>query len=246
MVRRRSGQPSELTKEAADGAGQVSTSGELLPSSGLPEMPPIETDPATHRADNPILIETSASVHHEAAAELTTELLETASISALELALAGAAERDADVAPDVAVDRAGQVRPEAHRDDASIPVSEPADLALQPVTTAAASPHGSQLHTGEALQLPEASYTPPPTSLTFAQAALQMNTIAWEHFRAESAARLACLQALGSTRTPSQIIDLQTREMMRALDAAVRFGEAFAAPVRELLAPSKIPPKAAA
>jgi hypothetical protein len=73
-----------------------------------------------------------------------------------------------------------------------------------------------------------------------------MNVTAWAYARSESEATLAYLQALRGARTPSQVIDLQTREMTRALEAAVRFGEALAAPGHQLLTGWKLRRNAAA
>jgi hypothetical protein len=117
---------------------------------------------------------------------------------------------------------------------------------LSPVTTQAASLRDEQLRPVEASQGRPVSPTWLPASLTFAQTVFQMNAIAWNYARGESEARLAYLRALSHPRTASQAVDLQAREMTRALDAAVRFGEAFVAPTRQLLTGSGLQSKAAA
>ena len=249
MARRRGGQTSIPMKEAPSGMGQSHENGASPSSSGVPEMPSFETDPVTHRVDTPVVAEALASVHDEAAVDLTTELLETTSVSALELHPAQTTERDAVAAPDVAGDvsaSSGGTQSEPPFEDVPISVSEPANLDLQSVTPSAASPYDGQVHPIEAPQSFAVSSTPAAASLTFTQAAVQMNAVAWEHFRAEGEAMLTCLQALGRAQTPSQVIDLQTREMSRALEAAVRFGEAFAAPARQILTATGIWPKDAA
>lgn len=257
MARRRSSQTSVPMKEATSGAVPPSGNSEPLMSSNRPEMPPIQ-DSATHPAEAPVLLEALDSIQHEAPVDLTTDLLETTSATALELPSVGAAEIVPTIASDDAGDEAASAddaqsaavlaeAPATMTDISSVDQSavEEADQPL-PVTTEPASLRDEQLRPAEAPQSRPVSHTFWPASPGFTRTVFQMNVTAWAYARSESEATLAYLQALSRARTPSQVVDLQAREMTRALDAAVRFGEALAAPGRQLLTGSGLQPKAAA
>jgi hypothetical protein len=244
-------------KEATSGAVQPSGNSEPLMSSNIPEMPPIQ-DSATHPAEAPVLLEGLDSIQREAPVDLTTDLLETTSATALELPSVGAAEIEPTIALEVAGDEAAGADdaqsaallaevPAAMTDTNSVDQSavEGADQPLS-VTTEPASLRDHQPRPAEASQDRPVSHTFWRASPNFTQTVFQMNVTAWAYARSESEATLAFLQALGRARTPSQIIDLQTREMTRALDAAVQFGEALTAPGRQLLTGSGLQPNAAA
>jgi hypothetical protein len=245
-------------KEATSGAVQPSGNGKPLMSSGIPEMSPIETDSAGRPAEAPVLLEALDSIHHDAPLDLTTDLLETTSVTALELPSIGAAEAVPTVAfdlardepPDVGDAQSGFLVAEASAamsDSSSVDQSavEDADQ-LSPVTTQPASLRDEQILPVEAPQGRPVNPTWLPASLAFTQTVFQMNATAWNYARGESEATLAHLRALSHARTPSQAIDLQAREMTRALDAAFRFGEALAAPSRQLLTGAGLQPNAAA
>jgi hypothetical protein len=221
-------------------------------------MPAIDTDSAGHPAEGPVLLEALDSIYHEAPIDLTTDLLETTSATALELPSVGAAEIVSTIYPEVARDEAASVdgaQSGALSADAPTTMSgissvdqsagEVADQPL-PVTTQPASLRDEQLRPAEAPQDRPVSHTLWPASPNFTRTVLRMNVTAWAYARSESEATLAYLQALGRARTPSQVIDLQTREMTRALEAAAHFGEALAAPGRQLLTASGFWPNAAA
>jgi hypothetical protein len=189
---------------------------------------------------------------------IRTDLLETTSATALELPSAGAAEAVLTISPDVAGDEAANVdeaqsgallaeAPAAMSDTNSVdqPAVEDADQ-TSPVITQLASLRDQQLRPAEASQDRFVSRTFWPASPNFTRTVFQMNVTAWAYARSESEATLAYLQALRGARTPSQVIDLQTREMTRALEAAVRFGEALAAPGHQLLTGWKLRRNAAA
>jgi hypothetical protein len=257
MARRRSGQTSVPMKEAVPGAVQPSGNSEPLMSSGIPEVMPIE-DSATHPAEAPGLLEALESIHHEAPIDLTTDLLETTSATALELPSVGADEVVPTIALDGARDEATSVddaksgallaeAPALVSDTNSVDQSavEDTDQSL-PATTHPASLRDEQLRPAETPQSSPVSHMLWPASPNFTQSLFQMNVMAWAYARSESEATLAYLQALSRARTLSQAVDLQTREMTRAFEAAVHFGEALAAPGRQLLTGFGRQPNAAA
>src|SRR3954469_7008278 len=102
MARRRGAQTSAPMKEPAPGAAQPSKSGAVLMSSGTPEMLPVDRDALGHPLDAPVLLKALASIHDKASVDVATDLLETTSVTALELPSNCAAE----VAPTVALDLA--------------------------------------------------------------------------------------------------------------------------------------------
>ncbi|MGH1573450.1 hypothetical protein ACRAWG_25805 [Methylobacterium sp. P31] len=221
-------------------------------------MPPIDTDSATNPAEAPVLLEALASIHDEASVDLTADLLETTSATALELPSVGAAEIAPTISPDVSGDEAARIdhaksaallaeAPAAMSDISGVDQSavEDADQPL-PVTTEPTSLRDDQLRPAEASQDRPVSHTLWLASPNFTQTVFQMNVTAWAYARSESEAALAYLQALSRARTPSQVFDLQTREMTRAINAAARFGEALAGPGRQLLTGSGLQPNAAA
>lgn len=257
MVRRRSGQTSVSMKEAVPGAVQPSVNSEPLTSPGIPVIPRAE-DSATHPAEAPVLLEALDSIHHEAPVDLKTDLLETTSATALELPSFGAAEIVPTIAPEVARDEAASGEdaqsgllsaqaPGVMSDINSFGQSavEDADQPL-PVSTKPASLREHQLRPADSPQDRPESHTLWPASPNFTQTVFQMNVTAWVYARTESEAALAYLQALSRARSPSQVFDLQTCEMTRVFGAAVRFGEALAAPGRQLLTASGIQPNARA
>ena len=256
MARRRGGHTSVPLKEVVPGSAQGHHNNQASVPSGTREMLPTASD-AAPEGNVPARLGDMDLVHDEVAAGLTAELLETTSVRALDLPLAGTPAGEALAAPEVAhVDGgAGDAEPEPLPAEASASASELADLDKSaaevagqslPETTPPVSLHDEQPLRAEIPGSRTAGHTPRSAPLTITQTALQMNMTAWAYVRGESEAGLAYLQALSQARTPTQVIDLQTREMTRALDAAVRFGEAFAAPTRQLLTGSPLQPKAAA
>ncbi|MGW8788749.1 hypothetical protein, partial [Heyndrickxia sporothermodurans] len=219
----------------------------VLMSTGTPEMLRIDRDALEHSLDAPVLLEVLASIHEKASVDVATDLLETTSATALELPSIGAAE----VAPTAALDLGrdesasfGDAQPGSLLADAPAATNcissvdqsavEGGDRRL-PVTTHPMSLRDAQLQPAEPPQGRAVSHTWLPASLTFVQTVFQMNMMAWSYAHGESEAALAHLRALSHARTPFQAIDLQAREMTRSLDAAVRLGEALAAPSRQLL-----------
>ncbi|MGH1572042.1 hypothetical protein ACRAWG_16835 [Methylobacterium sp. P31] len=241
-------------KGAAPDAAQPSERGAALALSGTPEMPPIDGESVGNPVETPVLLGASDAVHHDAPVDLTTDLLETTSFTALDLPSAGAAE----VAPTVALDLArdepagvGDAQSGALVADAPAAMGDitghdqsAAEIVnqLPPATTKPASLLDEQLRPVEAPHGRPVSPTWLPASLTFSQTLVQMNVTAWNYARGECEARLAYLRALSHARTVSQAVDLQACEMTRALEAAVRFGEALAAPTRQLLTGSALQP----
>lgn len=198
-----------------------------------------------HAVDAPVAPEISAAVPDEAAPDLTAELLATTSASAIEASVAGPVEVSPMVDSGTAHSEPGSatdVEPAASLADAasatagSIGSDQPEiEVAEQPM--ALAQPTISQDDELQPIGAPhrhEKREPPPSALLTFAQAASWMNRVTWEHMRAESEASVAYLQAVGQARTPFEMIDLQTREVIRALNAAIRFGQVLAAPAREI------------
>ncbi|WP_041928827.1 hypothetical protein [Methylorubrum extorquens] len=210
-------------------------------------MLPIADDMASNLANVPALLDAVDLAHNEAAAGLTAELLQTTSVSALELPLVGAAERDDPAAAGVARNEGGSVGDaelEARLTEASTTVSELAEVDQPaaevahkslPMATPPTSLHEEQPRPAKVLQRHALSHTLHLAPLTFTQIALQMNVAAWAYAHSENGAALTYLRALSRARTPPQVIDLQTRAMTRALDAAARLGEALAALTQQLL-----------
>lgn len=247
MARRRGAQTSVPMKGAAPDAAQPSESSAALAFSGTPEMPPIDGELVGHPVETPVLPEALDSIHHDAPVDLTTDLLETTSATALELSSIGVAEVEPTVALDLARDEPASV---GDAQSGSLVADAPSAMSditghdqsaakivnqLLPAPTKPASLLDEQLRPVEVPQGRPVSPTWLPASVTFAQTVFQMNVTVWNYARGESEARLAYLGALSHARTASQAVDLQAREMARALEAAVRFGEALAAPTRQLL-----------
>ncbi|WP_144769207.1 hypothetical protein [Methylobacterium dankookense] len=243
-------------KEVVPGATEGHHNNQASVPSGALQALPTASDPAPE-GNVPAWLGDMDLVQDEVAVGLTAELLETTSVRALDLPLAGTPAGNALAAPEVShVDgSAGDADPEPFPAEASASASELADLYKSaaevadqslPETTLPVSLHDEQPLRAEMLRSRTVGHTPRSAPLTITQTALQMNMTAWAYVRSESEAGLAYLQALSQARTPIQVIDLQTREMTRALEAAVRFGDAFAAPTRQLLTGSELQPKSAA
>ena len=81
------------------------------------------------------------------------------------------------------------------------------------------------------------------TSLAAAHTAVEANVMLWSYLRAESAAALSHMRALSSASSLTDIMDLQARELSRALGAAQTLGRELAAGAGKLISKLGTPAK---
>ena len=81
------------------------------------------------------------------------------------------------------------------------------------------------------------------TSLSVARTAIEANMVLWSYMRDEGEAALAHMRALSGAKSPSDVMDLQARELSRALGAARTLGRELATGAGKLVGKLGAPAK---
>ena len=243
-------------EQQASASGEFQDNGDLpakLPQNAVASNPLGDRAPGQREATGLLAVDGSGQPEPEPS--LMTGLLDSASVSALQLNPAVAAEATSGGSPETVGLPVSAIA--ALQDVTSLSGQAPSDAKPQDAT---AGLQGSGSEQGEATesasfpaldtsaqealvdptqapqgpqQLPAPSPMPPEDVVhagetELMRTLLQANLALWSYLRGEGEAALAHLHALSGARSPAEAMDLQAREVTRALGTALNLGQELA------------------